>query len=446
MSSKKIAVIIIGAAAVVAAGIIYLPRGAPPAVPNQAAVQGRPGAAPAAGPVAANNASSAPARYRPVPLGDEIYSVADAAEVWPKFVQVEVDPPNVRVGDTQKLTAILQSQSQLVSVTAKIQTDNNLITVPLQFAGKASAAELLPVRYAVNAEHVLVAVNGNNESGIGTADGARVALAAELPKLKYTGTWVVRDTHEATYTTMFAAKDAAGDENSVTLAWSDPCGPPKGGDWTMTTSCTLTNTTDGADNGSSTISAGTLALSNSTFAWNPGTQITIKSGASITIDSTSKLTKSYLYAPADSDGDGYASGTGWLLSGTTRKYAFSGSIGDCNDSNANVKPGQTNYFTSATTTNMNLTSGLYDGGGEVNFDYNCDGTLTLEYSAVTNIVCSGCDQLCSGGSGNQAGWTGTPIPGCGSTGDYQLYCETDFTCNFGCSSFQNIYTATQGCH
>jgi len=78
--------------------------------------------------------------------------------------------------------------------------------------------------------------------------------------------------------------------------------------------------------------------------------------------------------------------------------------GDCYDENANVHPGQTKFFT------------LNRGDGS--FDYDCDGSVTLQYN--NNGRCQGCEAAVQG-------WDG-PIPKAGQTGQYLVGCNCNYFC------------------
>lgn len=98
---------------------------------------------------------------------------------------------------------------------------------------------------------------------------------------------------------------------------------------------------------------------------------------------------------------------------------------DCNDENAEMRPGQTAFFTSET---------------DASFDYNCDGDEEMSRTAGSvsrtaecRIACSLC--LCSGPSG----WTNAP-PACGASAEYS-YCDQRI--GTGCQRF--FETETQAC-
>lgn len=409
-----------------------------------------------------------------------VFSVVEAAATVPHFIQVNIDPVAVLPGEKQTLTAVIEDPNPITSVVAVTRLDHGTTTLPLKLQGPASASALLPVRYDVAANGVLAILPQPMSPLALLAEhaAAGVADAASSPQTYQAG-WTVADTHNTTYVTEFIAKDSAGNVNAVTFAWSDACGIPNGGNWTGS-SCTL-SATDGVDNGSASIGSGvTLNLNGHMFAFNGGSVGYISlSGGSITIG-TGKLVKSNIYV-LDSDGDNYAaeavSTYGWPLqsdssgppdpnggymcfyNGTAvqscystsngpRRYNFSGGFGDCNDSNANVNPGQTAYFTAATTTNMNLTTGLYDGGGEVNFDYNCDGVETKSVSSYDyGCVFSGsasCNGSSCGSGACGVNTAGNTTPACGNSYTYTTACPFQDS-SYYCDAGKILCTTPSGC-
>jgi hypothetical protein len=163
------------------------------------------------------------------------------------------------------------------------------------------------------------------------------AQAAEPPKLKYQSTWKVVDTHNTKYHTTFVVKDSDGRHNSITIAWSDACGIPIGGDWSLSSNvgnCTISSV-DGVDAGNATIDTYTLTL-NSTFAFNSGKSISITNGT-IAIGSGGIIQQTYLWVH-DVDGDGYPGAA--ELAQDTQPVGYSrrnlGNPIDCDDSNANI--------------------------------------------------------------------------------------------------------------
>lgn len=430
--TKRLVPLLVILLAVVIAGVILYQNKVGQQIASSGPSQPAPHAATSTGP-AARQAAVKPYRLPSpaVPVGLQIYQIAQAAEVWPKIIQATIDPSDVHVGNTQKLSVIVEDSAPIISVEAQIQTDHKTITLPLALTGPVSKSDLMPQKYAVDSANHLVLLDNNQNSEQTASDFPNVASAADLQKLKYEGQWVVHDTHDAYYHTTFVVKDSADNSSSITLTWLDPtpCGFPNGGDWTISSPCTISAMTHGVDNGNLTL-ASAITLSNAgVLVFNPGFKMQINSGGSIAICSGCSILKTYLWG-LDADHDGYAAGTSWTASnsspgnGYVRRYTFPlyGYLGDCNDNNPNVNPAAIGFST-PTTTNMNLGTQKYDGQGEVNFDYNCDGVETKDTLTYSN----GCTKVnCDLNACTDANCSdNTPVPGpaCGQT----------FTEYFGCA-------------
>jgi len=292
----------------------------------------------------------------PIPGGEQDYRVQQDANAKPRITNVSIDPPDVRPGYKQTLSITIESESKSVTVSTETKTDNKTVSFALDLVKE---------------------------------DGPRKTFAK---------TWTVEDTHDATYYTKFIAQDG-NDRNEITLAWTDPCGIPNGGDCTMTSNCTISGL-DGVDNGNATIQSGTLTL-NAPFVFNAGKSFSV-TGGTILIGSGAEIRKGNLYA-VDADHDGYPA-AGFSTSTGVRRYTFaSSSAVDCYDSNANAHPGQTNYYT----TNR----------GDGSFDYDCNTNEEYQYADSGSA-------WCGNESGNQTdyacvvwreGWDGA-APYCGNQG------------------------------
>lgn len=105
---------------------------------------------------------------------------------------------------------------------------------------------------------------------------------------------------------------------------------------------------------------------------------------------------------------------------------------DCDDSNSDMYPGQTAYFTSA-----HDTSG--SGNDERYGNYNCNGTAQLDHT--TNLWDGSCD-LYSGRSGTYAcrdsGWVASSTPACGFSGTYNDCGTTVQECTLRCDSSYSL--------
>lgn len=106
----------------------------------------------------------------------------------------------------------------------------------------------------------------------------------------------------------------------------------------------------------------------------------------------------------DNDGDGHGSGV--VLSSCAQPPGWVESDDDCDDTNANVFPGQTAYFTTPRS----------DGS----YDYDCDKNQTRKHESG-----GGChkvnDQCNASGSTNY--WRDSTIPACGQTAPWILVCQ-----------------------
>ncbi len=351
-----------------------------------------------------------------LPAGSETYRIVQAEEIWPKILEATIDPPDVHVGDVQKLTVVIQGPDEIASVEARTQLDHEFKVIPLKFTGEIAAGDLQPNSYYVNKNGKLAVVGRFSHGLRATGYGLSAASAAEYPKLKYEAEWTVHDTHDEKYNMAFVVKDVKDRENSVTLAWSDACAIPVSGAWNLGTfgNCTIASA-DGVEAGNVTIATWTLTL-NASFAWNPGNSITVSSG-SIAIGSGGSLVESYVWSE-DTDSDNYASSTGMQVSATdpgvswSRRSSFNGY--DCYDSNAQAKPGQTAYFATHR--------------GDGSFDYDCNSTEGKEFNSVYSLSCSSYPACSNIGNGD--GWSGS-VPACGVEGQY-----LSRGCSAGASSCQ----------
>lgn len=355
-----------------------------------------------------------------LPQGRQVYSVAQAAEVWPKIVETHIDPPDVHVGMTQTLEVIVQSPKPIASVIAKIGHDKGTDEVALQLVEQVSKLEVEPSFQIASNGNVLVK---------GTTEFALIEKAhaqQSYPKYLYRGTWTVHDTHDTYYRTTFIAKDDAGATNEVDMAWSDACGIPAGGNFTLSSPCTI-SAVDGVDNGNMTINS-TLTL-NANFGFNPGKSVTVGSG-SLVVCGGCQLQQTNLWYP-DADGDTYPASSALTLSvnnpgSKIRRYLANAST-DCYDSNANAHPGQTTFYT----TNR----------GDGSYDYDCSGATTPDPQDDTGF-CNGGDEFnCAV---DQLGFNGA-APGCGGSGNYIYSCSWSPGAKGGGSCDPDLTPTTLAC-
>ena len=412
-----ISLVIVVVAIVAAACILFLPAtpfsrnnpaGVPVAVaPTQPATTAPGGAVTTGGATATSTAATeavlaAHNDTTLLPHASETYQVMQSSSSTPKIVQATIDPLGVHVGDTQHLSVVLQDPNQIVSAEALIQTDHGTTTLKLALVGPTQVSELLPQKYYIDSQNNLAFVNSAAPVAAGTTG---VALAATGGDETYSGSWLVHDTHDTTYITTFVVKDSAGNTNSVVMAWSDACaGFPMNGAGAMTNNCTVSSI-DGVENGSVTIGSPNTLTLNAPFVYNPGYNVNITNGT-ISIGTGGVLEQGFLYAiNNDGDSSGKASSTIFSTSSTTpsgyvHRY-FLNDVGDCDDTDANVYPGQTKSFTT-----------ISNGG---TWDYNCDGSVTKEFTVIGSATNNG-------GCGPTScilpvwtpGWSGGSVPSCGT--------------------------------
>lgn len=289
-------------------------------------------------------ASTYKARKPIIPSGKQTYDVVQNKDALPKIFEVTIDPPDVHVGQKQTLSIVVGGPDKIESVVAYIETDNGTTTLPLNFVGKISEDALTPPKYFVDENNKIVSQDDKSKDFMDKLVTTLKVKAQNndlenYPKLKYENSWIVKDTHDRYYHTIFVVRDIAGRENSITLAWSDACGIPASGSWTISANCTISSA-DGVENGNAIISTYTLTL-NAPFAWNPGYSVIVNSGA-ILIGSGGKLQKGYVLVQ-DVDGDNYpaAGGNGiWysvsqtVPSGYKRRSQITyPNSADCDDNN-----------------------------------------------------------------------------------------------------------------
>jgi len=404
-----------------------------------------------------------------LPAGNFFFQVTSASTIQgPVFLEGEINPPDVHIGDIQHLKIIVQSPSGIKSVTTRIETDNSEDIVELTHIGNISFKDMQSEKYLVDANGKLKILKGSeialrhwikiaNEK-LATAFSAKAASGDD--KEMWEGSWTVHDTHDAIYHTTFIAEDNDGLTNSLTIAWSDACEIPPNGDWTLGQSgykydCTISST-DGVENGDITIESNNLVI-NAPFAFNPGYQININGGSIII--GTGQIKKTYLWI-CDKDGDGYTSGstmgtvyaqdnapqcggkggsgTGFYnlyqklvhylepkkamalpTCGSTtpvytiRRYNFKGT-NDCYNDSSNAYPNSTNLCA--------------DNRGDGSWDYNCDSIQEKELTQIGSCNTQyplNCHDNCS--YILIPGWKDT-VATCGTSSEWLVNCTNTGTC------------------
>jgi len=147
----------------------------------------------------------------------------------------------------------------------------------------------------------------------------------------------------------------------------------------------------------------------------------------------------------DADGDNYGVAATTILCGVAPPPGYVTNATDCCDADMNVRPGQTNWFT----------SGSVACGGT--FDYNCANGNEFQYG--TGIGACTTTGSCTVGDPNicntTPGWSGS-APGCGATGTYLTACNiAPSECTPNCADpgscgrrcgTTTTAPRTQGCH
>ncbi len=295
------------------------------------------------------------------PETNRTFKFSSANNRTPTFLEASIDPSDVKVGDIQTFSVTVSDPAGVTSVFAVTELDT-----------RTKEIALFPI--------------GDD--------------ATPCANCIWGGSWEVSDTSNKTYVTNFVARNNQGEENTVSISWTDPCSPPQSGAWTLDGNCAI-DTTNGLEEGIFTIpSDKTLTLQNGgTWVYQNGYPISI--AGTIAIEQGGKLLRSLLWV-LDADADGYAPSTIQVASLTqptnyVRKKSATG-FDDCYDGNSNAKPGQTSYFTS--------------NRGDGSYDYNCNGAQDKRWTTSTSCAGGG-----KGGSTSGIGWNGS-VPACGATATY----------------------------
>jgi len=299
--------------------------------------------------VTGGKSSSLEREWGPIPKGEYTFSVSSAHASPVEFLEGKIDPPDVHVGDLQKFRVVVQSSvGEIDRVEAHIQTDNGTTTIPLQRTEVLEVSVESRRGFSHNGADKILIVEGKKAE-------RSVVFAQENPRREvWEGEWIVRDTHDTLYTTEFIAYDTEGNSDSIEIAWSDLCGIPLSGDWSMSAdnggqSCSVgEGIVDGVDSGNATVDAGTLTV-NGEFVWNSGKSISLSGEGKIVIGSGGALKEGKLFL-VDADSDGapdsstqyYATTTAPVENSVERSTLVSATP-DCNPSNASLYQNLTGY-------------------------------------------------------------------------------------------------------
>lgn len=428
---------------VVVAGVPwYFPVSAPSQVPGgRVAVTGStPGNSARSGASTSTVANRMPPLVPHPPHGSQTYEIAQAATTLPGFVQATIDPTDVYVGQVQRFVIVTDDPNPVTSVVAEIQTDHGTTTVALTARGAPAVSMLVPRTVAVSADGILALVTPAKAGKAGSgAPGGNVAYASTTNDVEWTGQWTVRDTHSARYQTIFIAKDSAGNVNTVTLQWTDPCpfattNNYNGGTATVSGSCDVGDmgwsAVDGPENGNLSITAGTLTINaGAMLVLNSASNTISFGGGTLALPSGSQIVFGQQQCGVDMDGDGYPAGA-WTAaascpSGSVPRSSiaqyYSNTNVDCNDGDPRAHPGATAYQTTQETGTNTTNDPAYP------WDFNCDEAVSYLYNASDSVNNYGCNTTCGSGI-----WcapilvssiTLTSTPSCGSSFYHGTWCS-----------------------
>jgi hypothetical protein len=240
----------------------------------------------------------------------------------PEFKKAIVNPLDVLPEDNQIFTAHVYSPYSVISVTSVTELDHSILNLDLEKIGE----------YVENNETIEI----------------------------WSANWTVNDVHAITYRTTITAIDLEGNENSITLTWTDSCQSQltHGENGAITVSCsTGVSTVVGLDGGNLTINNGVTLIIDSGAIWVFNDGKIISPIGSITVNG--QISKGNLYY-TDGDSDGYASSATLLFgSGDVRAMNALGTS-DCNNDNQYV------YTTTTTTASDNDNDGWTDTSGANN--------------------------------------------------------------------------------
>ena len=313
-----------------------------------------------------------------------------------RFFEGSIKPLDVHVGDTQDFRIVVASDNGIKKVVAEIETDFGYDYIELKKDRVISILDTYPNPYTVNPKDNTLKILNDTELAQARNDEYKKELArkksnqanASLGQREvWIGSWLVRNVHDKIYHTNFIAYDSAGNEEKLTMTWSDKCVIPLMGSWSSASTyngCTIDagQPVEGVAKGNVTLKGGkdlNLAAG-TTFLWNHNYGVIFDQGRlMLAPGKTSQLKQvSHIYMP-DQDGDWHVSPTAWnsqtstALTGYTMRDVLI-SDKDCLDTNANVRPYNDVYYSTAIPT---LT-------GAAAWDWDCStttaGTTTISRS------------------------------------------------------------------
>jgi len=389
------------------------------------------------------------AKYGPVGEGYAEYKVSGGGD-FPQFKGVIIDPLDVHLGENQTFTARVYSPYNITEVTTNTQLDTQILNLPLEKIGTdAEGVETWSAIWNVYDTH-----SNTYRTSFIARDSLGNVNTVDL-------TWTDPCsglTHGASSTLLdnCTVSQVDGlDTGNITIPTGKTLTLNSGGTfaWTPGYSIILSGGKIALGSGGSLKKGYLFYYDGDTDLYsNNGTLVfdtsSTKTGFSRAKDVTStsdcndasvnvQVTRTQY---TDSDGDGYNGSTGSSFCASAGLYSNSActtagstfaknstggcrlvsSLGsDCCDSDANAKPGQTSYYTTAR-------SGC---GG---YDYNC---VSGEEKNVTSAV-----QSCAGASCPSCSASPTATPACG-----QNYNQVSCQCTDICEDLGGGSTKTVGC-
>ncbi|HQB51107.1 MAG TPA: hypothetical protein PLT32_02720 [bacterium] len=158
-----------------------------------------------------------------------------------RFFEGSIKPLDVHVGDTQDFRIVVASDNGIKRVVAEIETDFGYDYVELKKDSVISILDTIPNPYTVNPKDNTLKILNDTELAQARNDEYKKELArkksnqanASLGQREvWIGSWLVNKVHDKVYHTNFIAYDSAGNEEKLTMTWSDKCGIPLVGSWT----------------------------------------------------------------------------------------------------------------------------------------------------------------------------------------------------------------------
>ncbi len=346
-----------------------------------------------------------------------------------RFYEGAITPLDVHVGDTQDFRIVVSSDNGIKRVVAEIETDFGYDYVELKKDRVISILDTIPNPYTVNPKDNTLKILNETELARARNDEYQKELArkksnqanASLGQREvWIGSWLVNKVHDKVYHTNFIAYDSAGNQEKLTMTWSDLCAIPLSGNWSTVDNdshCTITTgKVDGVANGTVTIAYGynlTLPL-NSTFLWYTGKSV-VFAGGSLIVNTGGQMKQVSAIYVKDADNDHHmAPGALGSTQTSTQPAGWYPRVlmlseNDCNDNNGGVSPGTAVYHTTQMTNNVNPAL-VYDWDCSGSYDINpldakyCTSPAYISGSTsyvYTQRSCSGYDigGCCSGGGG-----------------------------------------------